>query len=195
MGRGTRRVGRAIGQRPSFRRTNPRLPKFPAIFDTEGPGVICKAEFVNFAHYQIIVSFLQKLTRIMEDATEEQEMRIQLAELGLPSCTTESRSEVMQDSVEVDELLALLRHGNHESKKVIPFLPPPNYLAISADQCPKFSAIFDAEGSGVICKAEVVNFARLLMIASLLQKLTRIMENAAEEQVMSRQLAELDLPS
>jgi len=63
-------------------------------------------------------------------------------------------------------------NGSLDPKELFPMLldmTSADQCALDMSQCVKFAAIFDDDHNGVISKAELVNFARFLMIASYLE--------------------------
>lgn len=166
--------------------------RFTEIFDIHGDGVIRLDEFVDFARFLCIMSYLHS-----DDGKER-------VEGGL---------HIMAGSKQVDELLDLLHHDRRQLRKVIPYLPEDlrteilsqefaitcmdsfraldknqngtlepaelypviitmtnaHHRSIDLEQCSRFTDIFDDERTGVISKAEFVNFARFLVVMSFLQ--------------------------
>lgn len=166
--------------------------QFTKIFDIRGDGVIRKDEFVDFARFLCIMSYMQSAEgqRTMSD--------------GL---------KIMESSREVDALMETLKKDRREMRKVIPYLPDDlrdellsqqfsahchdkfneldkdgsgslcnaelyplileltdaHHYALDLDQCQKFADVFDDEKTGVISKKEFVNFARFLMVMSYLK--------------------------
>mmetsp|Transcript_118106 Transcript_118106/g.214795 ORF Transcript_118106/g.214795 Transcript_118106/m.214795 type:complete len:1091 (-) Transcript_118106:62-3334(-) len=166
--------------------------KFTSIFDIHGDGVIRMDEFVDFARFLCIMSYLHSSTG--KEKIEE----------GL---------KILSDSQVIEDLLAGLKRDKKELKKVYAYLPEEfrdellskrfaancnarfkeldadnsgcldplelfpiiidmtkaHYLSLDFDQCKRFTSIFDDEKTGVISKGEFVNFARFLMVLSYLQ--------------------------
>lgn len=166
--------------------------RFAAIFDVKGDGVICLEEFVDFARFLSIMSFLHS-----QEGRER----------------TASGLRVMADSKKIEELLVMLNRDHRHMHKVVPYLPDwlkeelldesfavtclerfseldednNGYLepaelfdmiismtschpsALDLVQCERFTAIFDNEGKGVISQKEFVHFARFLMVMGFLQ--------------------------
>jgi Ca2+-binding EF-hand superfamily protein len=166
--------------------------QFTSIFDIHGDGVIRKDEFVDFARFLCVMSYLH---------SEEGVQKVGDA------------LKIMSGSQRIDDLLKTLQRDRHELRKVIPYLPEalrdeiisaqfadncrakfleldknkqgflgpleliPTILdmtgahryAIDERQCKRFIAIFDDEKTGVISLSEYVNFARFIMVMSFLQ--------------------------
>jgi len=166
--------------------------KFTSIFDIHGDGVIRMDEFVDFARFLCIMSYLHSSTG--KEKIEE----------GL---------KILSDSQVIEDLLAGLKRDKKELKKVYAYLPEEfrdellskrfaancnarfkeldadnsgcldplelfpiiidmtkaHHLSLDFDQCKRFTSIFDDEKTGVISKGEFVNFARFLMVLSYLQ--------------------------
>lgn len=166
--------------------------RFTSIFDIHGDGVIRMDEFVDFARFLCIMSYLHSTNG--KDKVEE----------GL---------KILSDSQVIEDLLAGLKRDKKQLKKVYAYLPEEfrdellskrfaancnkrfkdldvdnsgcldplelfpiiidmtkaHYLSLDFDQCKRFTAIFDDAKSGTISKDEFVNFARFLMVLSYLQ--------------------------
>jgi len=166
--------------------------RFAAIFDQRGDGVIRMDEFLDFARFLIIMSYMNS-----------DEGRRECAE-GL---------QVMSDSKRIEDLIQSMLEDRRAISKVIPYLPDDlrdellgkdftlscrdkfqeldkdgngsldpselypiildmtaaHHLSLDIDQCQRFTDIFDDEKTGVISLKEYVNFARFLMVMAFLQ--------------------------
>jgi Ca2+-binding EF-hand superfamily protein len=166
--------------------------QFTAIFDVHGDGVIRKDEFVDFARFLVIMSYMHS-----------EEGQAQVSD-GL---------KIMEGAGQIEDLIRSLERDRHQLRKVIPYLPDElrdellgaqfidqcrdrfkeldqngsgslephelypiilemtdaHHYALDQEQCQRFTAIFDDEKTGVISQAEFVNFARFLMVMSYLQ--------------------------
>jgi Ca2+-binding EF-hand superfamily protein len=166
--------------------------KFTKIFDVHGDGVIRSDEFMDFARFLCVMSYLQ---------SEEGKNKANDA------------LKIMDESQQIEDLIAQLKQDKRQMRKVIPYLPEDlqdellskrfaskcldkfrkldkddngtldhaelipiimelvnaTAYALDMDQCKRFVAIFDDEKTGVISRQEFVNFARFLMVMSYLQ--------------------------
>jgi len=166
--------------------------RFTAIFDIHNDGVIQMDEFLDFARFLCIMSYLYS-----EEGKEKLDQ-------GL---------HIMADSKQIDDLLSALRSDRRELRAVIPYMPASlrdellckaftmnclkrfndldkngngsldpmelfpliiemtnaNRLSLDEAQCREFTDIFDDAKTGVISKTEFVNFARFVMVMSYLQ--------------------------
>merc|ERR1719272_748219 len=169
--------------------------RFTAVFDDENTGVISKKEFVNFARFLMVISFLK---------TEDGQRTLEVA--------TAIHEEV-EATQAVSDLLDMLTKDRNAIHKIIPLLPPDVYddltsdlfitscheqfeqldvdksgtlcpaelhpvivqltsahpYAIDMEHCEQFTAIFDVRGDGVIHADEFVDFARFLCVMEYLQ--------------------------
>jgi Ca2+-binding EF-hand superfamily protein len=165
---------------------------FTKIFDVRGDGVIHEDEFIEFARFLCIMSYLQ--------SAEGQEK-------------VTDAFKILDDSQMIEDLLAQLKADKKHFRKIMPYLPEDmqdellskrfaskctekfkkldkddngtldpielfpvvlemahaNQYALDFDQCKRFTAIFDDEKTGVISRQEFVNLARFLLVMSYLQ--------------------------
>mmetsp|Transcript_55998 Transcript_55998/g.92771 ORF Transcript_55998/g.92771 Transcript_55998/m.92771 type:complete len:1019 (+) Transcript_55998:3-3059(+) len=165
--------------------------RFTEIFDIHGDGVIRMDEFLDFARFLTIMSYLHS-----EDG--QQKVGEGLTILG--------------GSKQIDELLDMLKRDRQELRAVIPYLPDQlrdellseqftmvclksfseldkdgngtlepaelypiimdmtsaHSLSLDIEQCARFTDIFDDAKNGVINKDEFVNFVRFLMVMAFL---------------------------
>jgi Ca2+-binding EF-hand superfamily protein len=181
--------------------------QFTEIFDVHKDGVIRKDEFVDFARFLCVMSYLN---------SEEGKVNANEA------------LKVMSGSKKIEELLVTLERDRNELRKVIPYLPEyfrdeiisqkfadkcrarymeldkqkkgyldsadliptildmtgASHLAVDESQCRRFIKIFDDEKTGVISLNEYVNFARFVMVMSYLQTADGklVLELAGEEE-------------
>jgi len=166
--------------------------RFTAIFDIRGDGVIRLDEFVDFARFLEIMSYLQS-----------DEGKQEFAE-GL---------KVLEDAKQIEDLITMLQNDRRQIKMVIPYLPDDlrdellsehftlnclerfqqldadasgtldptelypiimdmtsaHHLALDLEQCKRFTDVFDDAKSGFISQKEFVNFARFLVVMAFLQ--------------------------
>jgi len=193
--------------------------RFTAIFDLRGDGVIRIDEFLDFARFLSIMSYI-----------DSQEGRQEFAE-GM---------QIMEDSKQIEELITMLESDRNSLRMVIPYLPQdlqhcllsdrftksclerfkeldtdksgslePAELfpvvvemletettvdssALDISQVERFTAIFDDEGTGVISQKEFVNFARFVMVMSFLKtgEGQLCIEMALEERAIAAEMEE-----
>jgi len=166
--------------------------RFTSIFDLHGDGVIRLDEFLDFARFLCIMTFLNS-----------DEGKKSVADAAV----------VMEGSKTVEDLLENLKRDHHEIRQIVPYLPDAlkshlfsdqftrgcrdrfaeldkdkngtleplelfpvivsmanvHQLALDHGQCERFIAIFDEGCSGVITGAEFVKFARFVMAMGYLQ--------------------------
>jgi len=166
--------------------------RFVQIFDSRGDGVIHEDEFLEFARFLCVMSFLHS-----------PEGKIQVEE-GM---------QVLEDSMKIDSLIGMLQTNRRNLHKVIAYLPDSlreelfserlrvtcverfseldvdrdgvldarelypviislagaHSLALDLDQCDRFTSIFDDEENGVISRNEFVNLSRFLMVMAFLK--------------------------
>jgi Ca2+-binding EF-hand superfamily protein len=173
--------------------TKEQCLKFVDFFDTEGTGVISRAEFIDFVQFMVIMSYL-----------EDEDMKALAA--------ADNMSTTSAGEKKVEELLYMLEHDRDAVHKIVPLLPEkvfdhltsdefvreshakfveldvsqnnvltPDELfpvivelssakpyAVDLQQCRRFTAIFDMHGDGVIRLDEFLDFARFMCIMQYL---------------------------
>jgi len=170
--------------------------RFTAIFDLRGDGVIRIDEFLDFARFLSIMSYM-----------DSEQGRQEFAE-GM---------QIMDDSKQIEDLITMLESDRQQIRMVIPYLPQElqhcllserftkscldrfkkldvdksgslepselypvvlemlesetsiNSECLDITQVERFVAIFDDEKTGVISQKEFVNFARFVMVMSFLR--------------------------
>eukprot|EP00927_Polykrikos_kofoidii_P065110 TRINITY_DN60901_c0_g1_i1.p1 TRINITY_DN60901_c0_g1~~TRINITY_DN60901_c0_g1_i1.p1 ORF type:complete len:1083 (-),score=182.58 TRINITY_DN60901_c0_g1_i1:343-3591(-) len=186
--------------------TEDQCRRFTAIFDVYGDGVLRPDEFLDFARFLTIISYLhsdegKKLSaeanRILGDSKKIDELlrmlksdRRQIQKV-LPYLPRWLHDELLSDhfSMSCQERLKMLdtdMSGALEPEELVPVIlgmAEANHLALDSDQCRAFTEIFDDAGDGVIRKAEFANFCRFQMIMSYLQSQEgqKIVEALSEE--------------
>jgi len=189
--------------------------RFTAIFDLRGDGVIRIDEFLDFARFLSIMSYM-----------DSEEGRHEFAE-GM---------QIMEDSKQIEDLITMLESDRQQIRMVIPYLPQElqhcllserftkscldrfkkldvdksgslepselfpvvlemlesettiNSQCLDITQVERFVAIFDDEKTGVISQKEFVNFARFVMVMSFLRTGDGqlCIEMALEDQAMAQ---------
>mmetsp|Transcript_29901 Transcript_29901/g.68937 ORF Transcript_29901/g.68937 Transcript_29901/m.68937 type:complete len:1138 (-) Transcript_29901:118-3531(-) len=166
--------------------------RFCKIFDIHGDGVIRKDEFLDFARFLCIMSYLREHEG--EDFVAE-------------------ATSIYHGDKKIQDLLDLLEHDRHQVRKVIPYCPldlqdyilseefvmecvdkftfldkdkngrlypaelfpvicemaGAHSLAIDADQCVRFCTVWDEGGTGYLNMHEFVSFARFVMVLGFLK--------------------------
>jgi len=166
--------------------------RFCQIFDIHGDGVIRKDEFLDFARFLCIMSYLREHEG--EDFVGE-------------------ATSIYHGDKKIQDLLDLLEHDRHQVRKVIPYCPldlqdyllseefvmdcvdkftfldkdkngrlypaelfpvicemaGAHSLAIDADQCVRFTSVWDDSGTGYLNMHEFVSFARFVMVLGFLK--------------------------
>jgi Ca2+-binding EF-hand superfamily protein len=166
--------------------------RFTAVFDIRGDGVIRIDEFLDFARFLTVMSYLDS-----DQAKQEFSDGLQ----------------IFEDTKRIEDLIVMLERDRQEIRKVIPYLPndlrdellsekftldcinnfkeldkdnsgslEPHELfpiitemidahefAFGLEQMERFTAIFDDEKTGYISQKEFVNLARFMMVMSFLK--------------------------
>jgi len=170
--------------------------RFTAIFDLRGDGVVRIDEFLDFARFLAIMSYM-----------DSEEGKHEFAD-GL---------EIFADHKQIEDLITMLEGDRQAIRMVIPYLPMDlqnlllserftkscqarfkeldtdrsgsleptelfpvvmemieaetsiNSSSVDIQQVERFTAIFDDENTGVINQKEFVNFARFVMVMSFLK--------------------------
>jgi len=170
--------------------TKEQCLKFVDFFDTEGTGVISKAEFIDFVRFMIIMAYLES----------EEAKAVAAAE------------NLAAGEKKIEELLYMLEHDRNAVHKIVPLLPDKVFDHLTSDkfvqethakfveldvnhndvltpqelfpvivelseahpysvdmqQCERFTSIFDMHGDGVIRLDEFLDFARFMCIMQFL---------------------------
>ncbi|CAE6913171.1 cadA [Symbiodinium sp. CCMP2456] len=199
-----------------FAVTQQQCEAFTSIFDLHGDGVLRHDEFLDFARFLCIMSYLHS-----SDGE---------------AAATEA-VKVLEDSKRIEDLLAALERDHEAVQQVVPFLPQwlrndllserfvtecvtffqdldkdkngtlepeelfpmvrsmadAHSMALDLDQCKRFSQIFDVNGDGLIELDEFVNFSRFMIVMSFLhsQEGQLTLSIAMEPEAMAQMNGEL----
>jgi Ca2+-binding EF-hand superfamily protein len=162
------------------------------IFDVHGDGVIREDEFIDFARFLCVMTYLQsddgkqKVNdglRIMDDSRKIEELlanlkkdkrHIRLVMSYLPEDFQDDLLSKRFANKCLDKFKSIDKDGNGtldhtEMFPVLLDLSEAHKLSLDLEQCRRFTDIFDEDRTGVITKKEFVNFARYMMVMSFLQ--------------------------
>jgi len=185
--------------------TEDQCIRFTQIFDIKGDGVLHEDEFLDFARFLCVMSYLNTpegkeavadAGRIMQDSQRVDDMIQALREdkknikTVLPFLPMELRDELVSEHFTLECLkyfTELDKDGNgsldpEELFPVILSMSDAHHLSLDREQCKQFTAVFDDEKTGVISKEEFVRFSRFMLIIGYLE--------SKEGQAVIRQVAE-----
>eukprot|EP00929_Paragymnodinium_shiwhaense_P058771 TRINITY_DN29447_c0_g1_i1.p1 TRINITY_DN29447_c0_g1~~TRINITY_DN29447_c0_g1_i1.p1 ORF type:complete len:1085 (-),score=358.65 TRINITY_DN29447_c0_g1_i1:301-3555(-) len=171
--------------------TEEHCKRFTKIFDIYGDGVLRPDEFLEFARFLAIVSFLyseegkylaEDAAKVFDDSKKIEDLleimsqnrkNIQYVLPYLPDgfCNALLSSEFQMRCMESFRQLDADGNGTLEPQELYPLiieLAAANKLSIDLDVAKRFTSIFDDAGDGVIRKEEFVNFCRFQMIMAYL---------------------------
>lgn len=164
--------------------------QFVSIFDVYGNGVIMRDEFVEFAQFLTVMNFLSTTTegqalKADMQASDHAKIANLIAELetgkdhladvlhALPAAfVNEITSDAFTKSC-LDSFAELDKDGNGvldptELFAVMVTLAEVKPYHMDMEHCKRFTALFDKDKNGVVCKEEFVELARFVMVMSYL---------------------------
>mmetsp|Transcript_118413 Transcript_118413/g.334719 ORF Transcript_118413/g.334719 Transcript_118413/m.334719 type:complete len:1122 (+) Transcript_118413:32-3397(+) len=167
--------------------TEEHSKRFTNIFDIYGDGVLRPDEFLDFLRFLMIMGYLQseegkamskEALTIIQDSKRVEDLLQMLhcdrrqIQVVLPYLPAELCDELLSDRFVMQCLETFVTLDKDNNGKLTPAELHPlivhmagtHALALSNDQCARFTAIFDEAGDGVIHKTEFVNFCRFHMI-------------------------------
>mmetsp|Transcript_98061 Transcript_98061/g.211448 ORF Transcript_98061/g.211448 Transcript_98061/m.211448 type:complete len:1157 (-) Transcript_98061:40-3510(-) len=171
--------------------TEDQCRRFTAIFDLHGDGVLRRDEFLDFTRFICIMSYLhtdegrdeaagallilqesKKIEELLEILEEDKnDLSKVIPHLPDDMCSQLMSNEFTLQCLEFFDKLDKDGNGSLDHVELYPVvlaLSSANEAALDEEQCKRFTAIFDDEGTGVIGKSEFVNFARFLIIMGYL---------------------------
>jgi Ca2+-binding EF-hand superfamily protein len=175
----------------NYTMTEDHARQFVEIFDIKQNGVITKAEFVNLARFMLVMSFFETAdgaiskqnfrdvqeSKVIEDYLEMMEKDRKaihkiISLLPAPVYDYLTSDEFVQRCSDRFHELDQDKTGvlrPHELAPLVVELTSTSPLAISDEQCARFTQIFDIYGDGVLRPDEFLDFARFLTIMAYLQ--------------------------
>jgi Ca2+-binding EF-hand superfamily protein len=162
--------------------------KFTELFDKDHNGVISINEFADLCKYIIVMGYLQFIKQWRENTVSHghamiesllgimKDHRDKLHEI-LPLLPYQLHAEITSDAF-IDECLLNFneldkdRNGTLEPKELVPAIIEicqAHPISLTKEQCLRFVDFYDADGNGVICKTEFIDFVRFVMVMAYLE--------------------------
>lgn len=171
-----------------FALTRDQCLRFVDIFDTEQTGVLSRDEFINFARFMMIMSYLEteegqvvqvfadvatganRVDDLIKDLKTSREAMYKIMHILPPAIyDTLTSDEFVQTCRKSFQELDADSSGVLEPRELFPLileLSSAHPGSIDLDQCERFAEIFDYRGDGVIRSDEFLDFARFLHLMS-----------------------------
>mmetsp|Transcript_13607 Transcript_13607/g.29985 ORF Transcript_13607/g.29985 Transcript_13607/m.29985 type:complete len:1122 (-) Transcript_13607:216-3581(-) len=166
--------------------------RFIRIFDLYGDGVLREDEFLDFARFLLLMSYInsdegrasmKEAKDIMKDTMKIEDLLKELSEDRnaiqhvIPYLPHWIRDELLSEAftMECMETFSQLDQDRNnvltpnELMPVVLAMSKAHHLSLNEEQCKRFTDIFDDLQNGVITRGEFVNFARFLMVMGYLK--------------------------
>jgi Ca2+-binding EF-hand superfamily protein len=165
--------------------------RFTQIFDHSGDGLLSPDEFLDFARFLSVLSYLQsdegkaacrEALTVMDDAKKIEDLinelktdKQKLAQV-MPYLPSEFKKELLSDHF-TNECISFFREldqdnsGSLDPQELFPVilsLADVHKLALDIEQCQRFANIFDENGDRLIGLDEFVTFSRFIIVLSYL---------------------------